>query len=249
MSNKFDSKNKIIGLCMLGMNMEEQGDSEGAMAILIKALNESTDDFEKFVATYQIAKYEKNIPEKLKWLEKSLQYAIKSEDYGIKSTLPTIYFDIAKCYEELGESEKAKINYELSNLYNTEPKDEGPFYHGTRANLQIGDFLVAGKSSNYKSEFKMNHIYFTSNINGAILAAGLAKGEGNEHIYIVEPTGQFENDPNVTDKKFPGNLTCSYRSKYPLKIIGEEIGFKKQTNEEINQWRKKIASNDGEIIN
>lgn len=95
----------------------------------------------------------------------------------------------------------------------------------------------------------MNHIYFTSNINGAILAAGLAKEEGKEHIYIVEPTGQFENDPNVTDKKFPGNLTCSYRSQYPLKIIGEEIDFIKQTNEEIGQWRKKIDSNNGEIIN
>lgn len=66
------------------------------------------------------------------------------------------------------------------------------------------------------------------------LAAGLAKGEGKEHIYIVEPTGQFENDPNVTDKKFPGNLTCSYRSIYPLKIIGEEIDFTNQTDEELS---------------
>lgn len=249
MSNKFDPKNKIIGLCILGMNQEEQGDLEGAMTVFMKALNESTNDFEKFVATYQIAKYEKNIPEKLTWLEISLQYVIKSEDYGVKSTLPTIYSAMAKCYEEIGESEKAKKNYELSDLYNTEPQDKGPFYHGTRANLQIGDFLVAGKKSNYKSGIKMNHIYFTSNINGAILAASLAKGEGKEHIYIVEPTGQFENDPNVTDKKFPGNLTCSYRSEYPLKITGEEIDFKKQTNKEISEWRRKIDNNDGEIIN
>lgn len=150
MSNKFDPKNKIIGLCMIGMNMEEQGDSEGAMTVFMTALNESANGFEKFVVTYQIAKYEKNIQEKLKWLEKTLQYAIKSEDCGVRSTLSTIYFCIAKCYEELGNSKKAKTNLELSNLYNTEPKDEGPFYHGTRADLQIGDFLVAGKNSNYK---------------------------------------------------------------------------------------------------
>lgn len=94
MSNKFDSKNKIIRLCMLGMNMEEQGDSEGALTVFMQALKESTNDFEKFVATYQMAKYEKNISEKLKWLEKSLQYVIESEDYGLRSTLPTIYFSL-----------------------------------------------------------------------------------------------------------------------------------------------------------
>lgn len=234
---------------MIGMNMEEQGDTEGAMAVFMKALDESTNEYEKFVVTYQIAKYEKNIQEQLKWLEKTLQYAIKSEDCGVRSTLSTIYSHIAKCYEDLGDSKKVKSNFELSNLYNKEPKDKGPFYHGTRADLKIGDFLVAGKNSNYKEEFKMNHIYFTSNMNGAILAAGLAKGEGKEHIYIVEPTGEFENDPNVTDKKFPGNLTCSYRSIYPLKIIGEEIDYTNQTNEELSQWKEKLANNKGEIIN
>lgn len=249
MSNKFDPKNKIIGLCMIGMNMEEQGDPERAMTVFMEALNESANDYEKFVVTYQIAKYEKNIQKKLKWLEKTLQYAIKSEDCGVRSTLSTIYHCIARCYEESGDSKKAKVNFELSDLYNTEPKDQGPFYHGTRADLQTGDFLVAGKNSNYKTEIKMNHIYFTSNINGAILAAGLAKGEGKERIYIVEPTGQFENDPNVTDKKFPGNLTCSYRSTYPLKIIGEEINFTNQTDEELSQWKEKVADNKGEIIN
>ena len=249
MSSKFDPENKIIGLCMMGINRGEQGDSEGAMTIFMAALNESTNGFEKFVVTYQIAKYEKDIQEKLKWLEKTLQYAIKSEDCGVRSTLPTIYFCIAKCYEESGDCKKAKTYFELSDLYNTEPKDEGPFYHGTRAALKIGDFLVAGKNSNYKTEFKMNHIYFTSNISGAVLAAGLAKGEGKEHIYIVEPTGQFENDPNVTDKKFPGNLTCSYRSVYPLKIIGEELDFTNRTNQELGQWKEKLADNKGEIIN
>ena len=95
----------------------------------------------------------------------------------------------------------------------------------------------------------MNHIYFTANINGAGLAASLAKGDGKARIYIVEPTGIFENDPNVTDKKFPSNLTRSYRTQEPLRIIGEETDWAKQTPEEIRQWREKLANNKGEIIN
>ena len=95
----------------------------------------------------------------------------------------------------------------------------------------------------------MNHIYFTANINSAGLAATLAKGEGRERIYIVEPTGEFENDPNVTDKKFPGNLTRSYRSKKPLRIIGEVTDWTKLTPKERREWSDKLAKNKGEIIN
>lgn len=250
MSSIFNPQNKIIRLCMLGMNLiEEQGDFEEGMDTLKKALSESENDFDRFIVTYKTAKYEKESSIKLRLLEECKQYIIKSDDYGVKSTFSTIYLDIARCYEELGDLEKAKANYELSDLYNTNPCDEGPFYHGTKVDLPIGDFLIAGKNSNYKSGIKMNHIYFTSNINGAVLAASLSKGEGKEHIYIVEPTGVFENDPNVTDKKFPGNLTCSYRSEYPLKIIGEKTDYTRQENEDIVKWRKKIANNNGKIIN
>ncbi|HSZ35030.1 MAG TPA: NAD(+)--rifampin ADP-ribosyltransferase, partial [Puia sp.] len=97
--------------------------------------------------------------------------------------------------------------------------DNGPFYHGTKADLQLGDLLTAGFNSNYRPEVIMNHIYFTATINGAGLAAELAKGDGSARVYIVEPTGNFENDPNVTDKKFPGNPTRSYRTSSPLKIV------------------------------
>lgn len=93
--------------------MEEQGDSERTMTVFMEALNGSANDYEKFVVTYQIAKYEKNIQEKLKWLEKTLQYAIKLEDCGVSSTLSTIYHCIAKCYEESGDSKKAKANFEF----------------------------------------------------------------------------------------------------------------------------------------
>lgn len=89
-----------------------------------------------------------------------------------------------------------------SPCYDSTPSDKGPFYHGTKADLQVGDLLKAKEQSNYKPELKMNHIYFTSLINGAGLAAAFAKGDGRERVYIVEPTGEFENDTNVTDKKF-----------------------------------------------
>src|ERR1700742_1111508 len=130
-----------------------------------------------------------------------------------------------------------------------EALDNGPFYHGTKADLQIGDLLTAGFRSNYKPEVIMNHIYFTALVNGAGLAAALAKGDGCERVYIVEPTGSFENDPNVTDKKFPGNPTRSYRSEGPLRIVGEVTDWVRQTPEELQKWREKLANNAGRIIN
>ena len=131
----------------------------------------------------------------------------------------------------------------------TEILDNGPFYHGTKADLQVGDLLTAGFRSNHRHEVIMNHIYFIALANGAGLAAALAKGDGCERVYIVEPIGNFENDPNVTDKKFPGNPTRSYRSKAPLKIVGEVKNWVRQTPEELQKWREKLANIKGEIIN
>ncbi|WP_343632755.1 NAD(+)--rifampin ADP-ribosyltransferase [Fluviicola sp.] len=131
--------------------------------------------------------------------------------------------------------------------------DSGPFYHGTKADLKVGDLLTAGFKSNYKPEIIMNHIYFTALPNGAGLAAELAAGEGEGRVYIVEPTGEFENDPNVTDKKFPGNPTRSYRSQHPLKVVGELTDWIRLTPEELQQWRERIAKinedPNAEIIN
>jgi hypothetical protein len=132
--------------------------------------------------------------------------------------------------------------------YQKEPAS-GPFYHGTKADMKIGNLLTPGGMSNYKADLKMNHIYFTALVNGAGLAAALAKGEGRERVYIVEPTGSFESDPNVTDKKFPGNPTRSYRTKEPLKIIGEVTDWIRQTPEDIQIWHERLAKNKGEIIN
>jgi hypothetical protein len=127
--------------------------------------------------------------------------------------------------------------------------DSGPFYHGTKADLQIGDLLSAGFKSNYRPEIIMNHIYFTALVNGAGLAAELSKGDGYPRVYIVEPTGDFENDPNVTDKKFPGNPTRSYRSQKPLRVTGEVTDWVKLTPEELQGWRDRLANIKGEIIN
>jgi hypothetical protein len=135
----------------------------------------------------------------------------------------------------------------------TDVLDQGPFLHGTKADLRVGDLLTAGFRSNYRPEVVMNHIYFTALRDGAGLAAELAAGEGAPRVYVVEPMGAFENDPNVTDKKFPGNPTRSYRSREPLRIVGELSDWTRQTPEALQVWRDRLAAiradERGEIIN
>lgn len=249
MNIKFDPNNNVIKLCIMGMSLEDGGKVEEASTMFHKAWNEATDDYEKFIAAYHLARQQKNITDKLKWMETSLQCALNINDDNVKSAYSTLYVNIARCYEELRDSDNAKRNYELAELYKGAPSDKGPFYHGTKADLKVGDLLTAGGISNYKPELQMNHIYFTANTNGAGLAAALAKGEGRERVYIIKPTGEFENDPNVTDKKFPGNLTRSYRSKEPLRIIGEETEWTKLTTGELSKWRENLAKSKAEIIN
>ena len=130
--------------------------------------------------------------------------------------------------------------------------DDGPFFHGTKADLRIGDLLTAGYRSNYRPEVVMNHIYFTALTAGAGLAAELAAGEDAPRVYAVEPTGPFENDPNVTDKKFPGNPTRSYRSSEPLRVVGEVHDWTRLTPEALQAWRDRLAvleAERAEIIN
>jgi rifampin ADP-ribosylating transferase len=246
---EFDPRNKVIQLCVQGMGMEEKGQPEEASQIFLQAWNEATNDFEKFTAAYYVARHQKSVRDKLQWLQTSLQFALKINDVSVGGAFPSLYSAIAKCYENLNDPDNAKRNHELANSFTDNPSDNGPFYHGTRVDLQIGDLLTAGSTSNYDSKVTMNHIYFTALVNGAGLAAALAKGDGPERIYIVEPTGSFENDPNVTNKKFPGNPTRSYRSKAPLKIVGEVTDWLRQTPEQLKNWREKLANNKGEIIN
>lgn len=231
------------------MILQDTGKSEEAGVIFFQAFDDAENDFERFLAAFFVAKNQENVSDKLKWFETALQFALKINDAAAMSALPTLYSNIAKWYEELGDSDNAKKNYKLADSFKDIISDKGPFYHGTKADLQVGDFLTAGFNSNYQSEIVMNHIYFTALVNGAGLAASLAKGDGRERVYLVEPTGDFENDPNVTDKKFPGNLTRSYRTKAPLKIVSEITDWAKQTPENLKEWREKLAKNKGEIIN
>ncbi|MCB0668947.1 MAG: NAD(+)--rifampin ADP-ribosyltransferase [Saprospiraceae bacterium] len=231
------------------MALEENGSTTEALNVFEQAWKEASNDFEKYLAAYFVARQQKEPSDKLKWLETAIQFALKVNDDGVKSAFPGIYADIAKCYENLGESGKAEEHNKLTASFKDKPADKGPFYHGTRADLPVGDFLTPGGQSNYKADLKMNHIYFTALSNNAGLAAALAKGDGQQRVYIIEPTGNFENDPNVTDKKFPGNPTRSYRSSSPLKIVGEVTDWVRITPEELKVWQNKLDKNKGEIIN
>ena len=132
----------------------------------------------------------------------------------------------------------------------TDVLDRGPFFHGTKAKLHIGDLLEPQHLSNYQDK-KSNYIYFTATLEAAKWGAELAKSSSKERIYIVEPLGEFENDPNVTDKRFPGNLTRSYRSKSPLKIVAELGSWERHSNEVIDHMLaslKKLSDEGKNVI-
>lgn len=117
------------------------------------------------------------------------------------------------------------------------------FYHGTRADLKPGDLLQPGYSSNY-TERRSPWIYFSETVFAATWGAELAKGEGPGRIYLVEPTGSFMDDPNLTDKKYPGNPTKSYRSREPLRVVGEHLGWQGHSAEEIQAMKDFIADKE-----
>ena len=247
---EFNPNNTIVKLCLQGMHFEEVNKPDEARRIFLQAWDEATNDFEKYLAAHYVTRHQNSVSDKLHWAETTLQFALKVNGFAVNGVFPSLYIQIAKCYEELGDERNAKKNYALADSYKDKQSDTGPFYHGTRADLQVGDLLTAGFRSNYHHEVIMNHIYFTALVNGAGLAAELAKGNGRERVYIVEPTGSFENDPNVTDKKFPGNPTRSYRTDAPIKIVGEVIDWVRLTPEQLQAWRDKLANvSKGDIIN
>jgi Rifampin ADP-ribosyl transferase len=114
------------------------------------------------------------------------------------------------------------------------------FYHGTKAELSVGDLIRPGYGSNFV-ERGLKHIYFTATLDAATWGAELAKGEARGRIYIVEPTGPFDDDPNLTDKKFPGNITASYRSTEPLRVVGEVEDWVGHSPEQLQQMRDNLA--------
>lgn len=118
--------------------------------------------------------------------------------------------------------------------------DKTPFFHGTRADLRTGDLIAAGYISNYGSRRKANFVYFSATLGAATWGAELAQGDGRERIYIVEPTGPYEDDPNLTDKKFPGNPTKSYRTRAPLRVNGEITEWESHTPEAIQTMKSHL---------
>lgn len=119
--------------------------------------------------------------------------------------------------------------------------ESGILLHGTKANLAAGDLLVPGYVSNYEAGRVMNHVYVTETLDAAVWGAELAVGDGPGRIYIVEPTGALEDDPNVTDKRFPGNPTRSYRTREPVRVVGELEVWTGHTAEQVQAMRDGLA--------
>lgn len=122
----------------------------------------------------------------------------------------------------------------------SETTDDGPFFHGTKADLRPGDLLEPGCSSNFGKRTRANFIYLTATLDAATWGAELAVGEGAGRIYRVEPTGPFEDDPNLTDTRFPGNPTRSYRTREPLRVVGEVVDWEPHSPEVLQDMRDRL---------
>ena len=122
-----------------------------------------------------------------------------------------------------------------------EVHESGAYLHGTKADLAVGDLLVPGRRSNYGNGRLANHVYVTQTLDAAVWGAELANGSGLGRVYIVEPEGSLEDDPNVTDKRFPGNPTRSYRTREPVKIVGEITDWVGHSAEQLQAMRDGLA--------
>lgn len=127
-----------------------------------------------------------------------------------------------------------------NNKDQTIDQNSQQFYHGTKANLNEGDLIEPGFNSNYGKRKKAAFVYLTATLDAATWGAELAVGEGRGRIYIVEPTGPIEDDPNLTDKKFPGNPTKSYRTRNPLRVSGEVLNWQGHSEEQVNTMKEHL---------
>jgi hypothetical protein len=118
--------------------------------------------------------------------------------------------------------------------------EPGPFYHGTKAELRAGDFLEPGRHSNFGERRTAKYVYLTATLDAATWGAELAEGEGPGRIYRVEPTGPIEDDPNLTDKKFPGNPTRSYRTRQPLRVVDEIVDWEPHSPEVLQAMQSRL---------
>jgi rifampin ADP-ribosylating transferase len=246
---EFSPSNHVVKLCLQGMELENSGQPAEARQVFLNAWDAAANDSERFIAAHYVARHQESVAGRVEWLETGLRLASTLDNESVTSAFPPLHAKLAEGYETLGFPGRAAEHRALAASRQNLISDRGPFYHGTRAALQVGDLLTPGGASNYQAELRMNHIYFTALVNGAALAAALANGSAPERVYIVEPTGPFENDPNVTNNKFPGNPTRSYRSLEPLKIVGEATAWAKLTPQQQQEWRAKVSKSRGAIIN
>jgi len=114
------------------------------------------------------------------------------------------------------------------------------YFHGTKADISVGDLLQPGYSSNFGARQNARYVFLTSTLDAAIWGAELAKGEGRERIFLVEPTGEIENDPDLTDRKFPGNPTQSFRSLHPLRILAEVGNWQGHPVEQVRAMKEHL---------
>ncbi len=120
--------------------------------------------------------------------------------------------------------------------------EPGVYLHGTKADLSVGEMLVPGRESNFEDGRVMKHVYFTATLDAAVWGAELAAGHGRGRIYLVEPSGEFEDDPNVTDKKFPGNPTQSFRSRQPVRVLGELVDWVGHSPQKLQAMRDGLTA-------
>lgn len=123
------------------------------------------------------------------------------------------------------------------------------YFHGTRADLKVGDLINVGFNSNYGQKKNAKYIFLTSTLDAAIWGAELSFGDGRERIYLVEPTGQIEDDPDLTDKKFPGNPTKSYRSIHPFRVVGEVTIWEGHPIEQVETMKENLRKLNEQGIN
>jgi rifampin ADP-ribosylating transferase len=123
------------------------------------------------------------------------------------------------------------------------------YFHGTRADLKVGDLIEVGFNSNFGQKKNAKYIFLTATLDAAIWGAELAFGEGRERIYLVEPIGEIEDDPDLTDKKFPGNPTKSYRSTQPFKVVGEVSVWQGHATEQVTTMKEHLEKLKEQGIN
>lgn len=134
----------------------------------------------------------------------------------------------------------------MENSQDSKPIGKSPmpfsqtYFHGTKADLKVGDTIEVGYNSNFGQKKNAKYIFLTSTLDAAIWGAELATGEGKERIYLVEPTGEIEDDPDLTDKKFPGNPTKSYRSTQPFRVVGEVTVWQGHPAEQVNAMKESL---------